>query len=478
MKKNLLNGLFCVALATVAMPGMAQDVEEQLGVTSDVTLTTDASDKAKSTEKAIELYTTRTDGAITKEYLGLMSFQVPVKAGYAVKSATLKLVTERAKGTLALYGFGAEVSDADTYNSQIDNINAVRENEPIAKVNLKGTAGKAVTDNGASSNLEDWVNYIDITDYVKAQANGHVNLLLLNNAASTTTSIKVYTSDATDVTNTKVTPNFTFAAADLHPQLTVVYEVDADQKTNVSVPMADTWIRKDAASNNYGSKTTMELKTKDNTDFVGLMSFQFPAEALSDKYEIKNATLRLVTERPKGSRTFSLYKYVDFSESTNYNTEAENLAAARTEANLIGTYTAKGQGGKAFPYDAVSDEFKTVDAWTNNIDLTDFVKGLDANSFALVIEHTNSADQLIFYTKETGDVTNAKDATLVFKKEDLVPQLTVVYTKKTATGVEDVIVNLPANVDGKVYNLQGIRMNTINLPTGIYVKNGKKFIVR
>ena len=37
----------------------------------------------------------------------------------------------------------------------------------------------------------------------------------------------------------------------------------------------------------------------------------------------------------------------------------------------------------------------------------------------------------MFYTKETGDVTNGKDATIVFKKEDLVPQLTVVYTKKT-----------------------------------------------
>lgn len=478
MKRNLLQGVLGMALVMVAGQAMAQDVQELVSVKNDVTLTTDAKDAAKPKEKAIEMYTSRTDGAITREYLGLMSFQVPMKVGYAVKSATLKLVTERAKGTLAIYGLGAEVSDEDTYSSQIDNINAARENDPIAKVKLNGTAGKAVIDNGASSNLEDWTNNIDITDYVKAQANGHVNLLLLNNAASTTTSIKVYSSDATDVTNTKAAPNFTFAAADLHPQLTVVYEVDADQKMDVSMPKADTWIRKDAASNNYGSKTTMELKTKDNTDFVGLMSFQFPAEALSDKYDIKSATLRLVTERPKGSRTFSLYKYVDFSESTNYKTEEENLAAARTEANLIGTYTAKGQGGKAFPYDAVSDEFKTVDAWTNNIDLTGFVKGLDTNSFALVIEHTNSADQLIFYTKETDDVTNAKDASLVFMKEDLVPQLTVVYTKKISSGVENVVVNLPANVDGNVYNLQGIRMNATNLPSGIYVKNGKKFIVR
>ena len=251
-----------------------------------------------------------------------------------------------------------------------------------------------------------------------------------------------------------------------------------DEKTDVSTSIADTWVRKDAAANNYGSKTTMELKTKDNTDFVGLISFQFPAEASSDKYEIKSATLRLVTERPKGSRTFSIYKYVDFAENTNYKTEEDKLAAARTEANLVGTYTAKGQGGKAFPYDAVSDDYKTVDAWTNNIDLTDFVKSLDTNSFALMIEHTNSADQLMFYTKETGDVTNAKDATLVFKKEDLVPQLTIVYAPKDATGIESFKANVSATSDNKVYNLQGIRMNSNNLPAGIYIKNGKKFVVK
>lgn len=432
MNNFLLRGLLGATVCLVAGSAFAQTTETAtIGVSNDVTLTTDSKDKAISTEKALEMYTTRTDGKITREYLGLMSFRVPVKKGYVVKSANLKLVTERAKGTLAIYGFGAEVSDDDTYNSQIDNVNAVRKNKPIATVRLKGTEGKAVTDKDASSNIDDWLNNIDITDYVKVQADGHVNLLLLNNAETTGISIKVYTSDANDVTNDKVTPNFTFKAEDLHPQLTVVYEEDADQKTNVSLPTADTWVRKDAANNNYGSKTTMELKSKDNTDFVGLMSFSLPAEVLGANNEVKSATLRLVTERPKGSREFSLYKYVDFAENTNYKTEEGNLAAARTEANLIGTYSAKGQGGKSFPNDAVSDEFKTVDAWTNTIDLTDYVKGLDTNSFAFLIEHTNSTEQLMFYTKETDDVTNGKDATIVFKKEDLVPQLTVVYTKNT-----------------------------------------------
>ena len=32
--------------------------------------------------------------------------------------------------------------------------------------------------------------------------------------------------------------------------------------------------------------------------------------------------------------------------------------------------------------------------------------------------------------------------------------------------------------DGEIYNLQGVRMTGINLPKGIYVKNGKKFVVK
>lgn len=436
MNNFLLRGLLSATVCLVAGSAFAQTTETTtIGVSNDVTLSFGDANKAFPKNGDIELYTLYTDGAITTDYIGLMSFDIPSKPGYAIKSATLRLVTERYKGsaTLSIYSLGNNaVSDADTYNSQKANVEKARQNEPFVTITPKGTHGKAAFDGGASSDINDWTNYIDLTLLAQKCGSGKLNLLFVNpSAKSNNDVVRFYSSDAKDMTNTNVEPNFTFAADDLHPQLTVVYEEDADQKTDVSLPTADTWVRKDAANNNYGSKTTMELKSLGNTDFVGLMSFSLPAEVLGANNEVKSASLRLVTERTKGSRTFSLYKYVDFAENTNYKTEEENLAAARTEANLIGTYSAKGQGNKSFPNDAVSDDFKTVDAWTNTIDLTDYVKGLDTNSFAFLIEHTNSADQLMFYTKETDDVTNAKDATLVFKKEDLVPQLTVVYTKKT-----------------------------------------------
>ncbi len=42
----------------------------------------------------------------------------------------------------------------------------------------------------------------------------------------------------------------------------------------------------------------------------------------------------------------------------------------------------------------------------------------------------------------------------------------------------DALDKKPAMEKGDIYNLQGVRMNGSNLPKGIYVKNGKKFIVK
>lgn len=51
------------------------------------------------------------------------------------------------------------------------------------------------------------------------------------------------------------------------------------------------------------------------------------------------------------------------------------------------------------------------------------------------------------------------------------------FTNGSATAI-NAVEKKSAMEDGKVYNLQGVRMNAGNLPKGIYVKNGKKFIVK
>lgn len=48
----------------------------------------------------------------------------------------------------------------------------------------------------------------------------------------------------------------------------------------------------------------------------------------------------------------------------------------------------------------------------------------------------------------------------------------------TSTGIGSVNVDKHNNADNAVYNLQGQRVNGKSLPKGIYIKNGKKFMVK
>lgn len=480
MKQNLLHAVVGLVLAMTTQSLFAQDVTEAVSVKNDVTLRSDKADEAFPTNKTLELYTLlKDDKSIERDFIGLMSFQVPVKSGYSVKTATLKLVTERAKGDLAIYALGADVSDADTYNSQKENVTIARASEPLVVTKLKGTSGKATFDGGASSNLEDWVNTIDLTDYVQQQANGKVNLLLVNHAESTPTSIQVYTSDAEDMTNTKVVPNFTFKADDLKPMLTVVYEKNENVMTNVLDPTADTWVYR-GNTGSFGSDNTIELcyqeqEGKDPKEIDGLMSFHLPALALSSDYTIKSAMLRLVSERVKGDKNINIYGYESFDENTNYANEADKIAAAKTESKLIATFAANGTF-KAMPYDELPDAYKTVDAWVNEIDLTDYVKANAKADVHLLLAKANlSNESTKFYSKDLADdIVNAKDASLVFKKADLLPHLTIVYEKTGTTGVSQV--NAEKVADDAYYNLQGVKINSNNLPHGIYIHQGKKVV--
>lgn len=438
MNNFLLRGLLGATVCLVAGSAFAQTTETAtIGVSNDVTLTLTDASKAFPTNKDIELYTLYTDGTITTDYIGLMSFDIPSKPGYAIKSATLRLVTERYKGsaTLSIYSLGNNaVSDADTYNSQKANVEEARQNEPFITITPKGTHGKAAFDGGASSDINDWTNNIDLTLLAQKCGSGKLNLLFVNPSAKTKDDVvRFYSSDAEDMTNTNVEPNFTFAAADLHPQLTVVYEEIKDAKQDVSLPTADTYVRKGNKDNN-ASKITMEILSSEDRvkDFVGLMSFAMPAEVIYSNYAINKATLRLVSERAKGSRTINVYKYTSFEENTIYDNESTNIASARTADNLICSFEAVGQDA-SIAVDALKNEYKEINAWTNTLDFTDFVKGLDTNTFSILLDKPNNTAQTLFFTKDAKDFTNTKDETLSFSKDDLVPQLTVDYALASHT---------------------------------------------
>lgn len=204
-------------------------------------------------------------------------------------------------------------------------------------------------------------------------------------------------------------------------------------KHNVSLPTADTYVRADK-NVNYGSNTTMEIRSTEDrkTDFVGLMSFAMPKEVAYSNYVITKATLRLVAERVKSSRKIDVYKYTSFEENTNYKNDSTNIASARTADNLICSFSAVGQNA-SIAADVLKDEYKEINAWTNTLDFTDFVKSLGTNTFSILLDKPNNKEQTMFFTKEATDFTNKKDANISFCKDDLVPQLTVDYALASHT---------------------------------------------
>lgn len=263
--------------------------------------------------------------------------------------------------------------------------------------------------------------------------------------------------------------------------------MSAFAQTSVTVqPTADTWIRQNNKTN-QSAAVNMELQTYTNgadasksAKMLGLMSFEIPAEALSDDVTITKATLRLVTKRIKGDRMVKVYKYTAFEEKTVYENEAEKVAASMVDENLLTTFKAEGKANADITSnEIVNTSFTNIAKWTTNVDMTEAVKGLADGKFNILLaKQKDEAKSTQIFTKDAKDFENTMntDTPIAFAAADLVPQLTIVYENKTANGITEVKSDVVSS--DAVYNLQGVRMNGKNLPAGIYVKNGKKFAVK
>lgn len=246
----------------------------------------------------------------------------------------------------------------------------------------------------------------------------------------------------------------------------------AQGETKVLTASGDTWVRSNSPSDTWGTQETLEMKTDatNSQSFYGLLSFDVPAT--DDGYQVKSATLRLVTYYKKGDSKMRLYPLTSaVTNKTTYNDVADRITSA-LEGEPIAEFAMKGDGTKA-PVDKISEAFYTVDAWTNNIDVTASVKPLAGATFSVfiakVMDQPGKSNKI--YSSRAKDMTNTN---IIFKGEDLVPQLTIVYEKSGTTGISPV--NAEKIDDDTYYNLQGVKMNPNNLPHGIYIHQGKKVV--
>ena len=428
-------------------------------------------------------------------FVALYGFDFNVPAGMKVQEATLHLVTERYKGNpVTVYGYGNDFTEGDAcWNVEASYIADAFATTPAATFTPAGQKGKAIFDKGINEenqNIAAWTNDVDITAYVKSlPATTHrVNLLLTQDHKD---QVCFYTRDMVEPGDAFQNEDGTFVtqipAEQLQPYLVVTFAEDSDSSTDVFSPTADTYVRNTAANQRYGDKGDMEIysyTTDEGNDviFAGLISFPLPAEINSANYELNGVELRLVTTYMKGDRIVEIYPYnYDFTDDVKYETAGVNVEAELANEPIM-TFSAKGQGNKAMSDDGITEEYGTVEAWTNYIDLTEYVKeNLPMNNLSLMLIKPDTSNRAVkFGTKEATDVTT-KDGLYTFAGKDLKPQLVVSYTKVNGgtdepdpdqpeqpgedSAVQQVVIDLSAPAE--FYNMHGVKV--ANPDKGVYI---------
>ena len=479
MKKTLL----IAALAAFGVGAYAQDT--YVGQpTGDTWVRSNSINSKGGSAKNLEMKTWSESDPATNFY-ALMQFEFTApNGGNEVKSAVLRLTTRYKKGDseVKIYALNFDVNEGNTdYEQAGTAIETAIAGEPIATFKLNGDGSKAPTDaiSDDYKTVDKWQNTIDLTSYVRSLTTNKF-AIVLQKTFDQNNSSQIYSKEAED--ETLKDDAGVFAAADLVPQLTVEYQEAQDQYAAVKGSVADLWVWSTHADDTKNGNT-VELRTNGDEKMYGLMSFAFDAPAANE--EIHSVSLRLVTRFKKGDSEVNVYGFnADIDEtSTTYNTASDAIAAALA-TDPIANFKAKGCAQWAPTDKAVTEEYTTVEAWTNTIDLTEYVKGLSANKFTILLQkpyEQNNSTQ--FWTKEATDVSSHAESefTYTFKAEDLVPQLTVIYKTNgeipggDEPGGETAISTVSQSAANSViYTISGQRVSKMG--RGLFIVNGKKMI--
>ncbi len=422
-------------------------------------------------------------------FAGLIGFDYEVPSGMKVQKAVLHLVTERSKGgDIYVRAYDHNFAEKTSWGDEEAYLTAAFATEPIAVFTPAGQWNKAIFDalDENKQNLDSWINDIDVTSYVKTvpASAGRVDFLLTQEGDKALNQVCFFTKDnngTDDAVKSEALKNL--PASDLMPELVVTFVEDSNTATEVFAPSADTWIRKGnttkrgSAQNMEIYYTTAEDGSRDK-EFYGLMSFSgLPIELNSDEYELQNAVLRLTCVYLKGDRNIEIYDYpAEFAESDAlFSTEEENVKTALA-SDPVKVFETKGQGNKSVTDTGINEDYRNAAAWTNEIDLTDYLAARkDRTNFNILLSKQKAqADAVKFATKEAEDITNA-DPGFTFAATDIRPQLTVTYTKKENgnTSIVDSFIGNDNEAEAEYYNLQGVRV--MNPGHGLYiVRKGNK----
>lgn len=423
--------LTCYATELIPLLTVTYEVADDYSATisqptADLYVRSDEAAKVYGTGN-LEILNNTTDG---KYFYGMMSFDVAAPAaGYEIVSATLRLTTRVRRGdiTAAVYAINATPNESTTtYNGVSSAITTAMESAAQATFTMAGNSGnKALTDDGLSNNYmvaSSWQQTADLTDYAKTCSGKAMPLLIAMQTASTNSS-QFFAREITDQTIHSNLGGATMAASDLKPQLTVVYKkMDGYKLPVTSAGAATLCLPFDATIPTSGNLKayTLSYSSGDNITATQITSGTLKAN-----------TPALITADENASG----YEFTRTGDIT---------SGDPTSGVLVGNYT----------YDFV----------------------VPANYYIL----TKHGDEVAF--RKANGTTNKVQPYRAYMTATYTPGtpapefLNIVFDGNVT--VIDAVEKKPVMEDGEIYNLQGVRMNGSNLPKGIYVKNGKKYIVK
>lgn len=452
-KMKLHTRLFSTALlAGLALSATAQDaVTAKATLSKPVRLGEEKTDYRSKPFMEINtwLEANEVQGYFCPMRFDLSSVKEAASKGKIVKSAKLRLTQYGANNGLkvGVRAFSPKWNASSTTADLKTLVKAVLENETVAKGDI--TFGDVMTNVYKATSettyaISNYQGYVDVTDYVKANAaTDELNVVLSRYDYNTGSNYKasIWTSNVNATNKGDIKDNwdnvlkaFNMTAEEFIASVTPTIEVELATPNNVgattTTAIADCYVRTNATDKAHDNEQ-VETWNKSDSKSYGLMAFDVPeAVSFKDITTVSSATLRLVTRKvANGSyKNMSVYAYGnDFTEKATYTNETSHVEET-LKSKAITTFDMVGQAGKAFSDSGLNDNNKNLEAWTNNVDITEYVKGNAPSRLNLMFipttENANANLQIYSRTvtakKLNGETEHSAD--------DLVPQLTVNYT--------------------------------------------------
>lgn len=178
-----------------------------------------------------------------------------------------------------------------------------------------------------------------------------------------------------------------------------------------------------------------------------------------------------------GYSTFSCGSNIDFSGNTGLDiykvsSVGTNVVLSSIDSKIVPANTGVILRGAAGTYTGtVVSEADAIDG--NLLHATTAATSFDAHNYMWILT-ANSANDGVEFNKMTSGTLAAGKAYLVINDSGVAGSRSVVFEDSETTGISDV--KVIRDEETIIYNLNGVRVQ--NPVKGIYIKNGKKFIVK